>query len=186
MGNRHPVAICYPIVCKEYFVLIKPYCRYPLQLTHRCCCPNIGNFCCLQTDKFVLEVACRVRFRYFGMPLSRDTSVRLPTVNISTVFPHCLHCLGYNCSTVTVCVSRSPLSITSQNPESYIRLQLHYVSKGLWQESTDRRLIPTDFVWNKMGNLKTWVQIKHCNQAAGSTLCSDMQSWRHMIKQQFG
>ena len=57
--NRHPVAICYPLVCKERFVLVKSDCRYPLQLIHKCCGPNIGNVRYIQTEKFVIEVAYR-------------------------------------------------------------------------------------------------------------------------------
>ena len=57
--NRRPVAICYPLVCKERFVLVKSDCRYPLQLIHKCCGPNVGNVRYIQTEKFVIEVAYR-------------------------------------------------------------------------------------------------------------------------------
>ena len=70
--NRHPVAICYPLVCKERFVLVKSDCRYPLQLIHKCCGSNIGNVRYIQTEKFVIEVAYReTRLPFWDAQISR-------------------------------------------------------------------------------------------------------------------
>ena len=77
--NRHPVAICYPLVCKERFVLVKSDCRYPLQLIHKCCGPNIGNVRYIQTEKFVIEVAYReTRPPFWDALISRGRHFRNP------------------------------------------------------------------------------------------------------------
>ena len=52
------VRVYYPLVCKEYFALVKFECRYQFQLLWKWCWPNTPNACCVYTEKFVTKVAC--------------------------------------------------------------------------------------------------------------------------------